>query len=320
MINVRTASLNLGISKNYETIIVKSVTGTGKTTAVASHMLKSGCTKIMSITARTTLSDQHVLSFTDSNMKNYQDPSVNLYEEDAFTICINSLLRIRDIDIAEYVIYIDEISSFLELTHNETLDNLLQELYSLLVHFVKHAKQVIVSDALITDGVFKFLEFRGVDKMIYIENSFQKYSGVPAVRIRDANLFLAELLQHCSDYSYFLYGNDSKTILNEHYQECRSVAKPEDHHKYILIDSEAKLNYIMRRSNLKVISYFSPLPLHTVLILILNYIKMCLYTSKAAPSNQVVHFSKQHVLDKSKHDFIMVRLWNINLSMIAFRM
>ena len=40
--------------------------------------------------------------------------------------------------------------------------------------------------------------------------------------------------------TFFLYGNDSKTILNEHYCACFDAAEPEDQHKYILIDSESK--------------------------------------------------------------------------------
>ena len=60
--------------------------------------------------------------------------------------------------------YIDEISSFLELTHNDTLDNVLKHVYHTLIRFIKHADKVIVSDALITDAVFELLKHRSDDK------------------------------------------------------------------------------------------------------------------------------------------------------------
>ena len=59
--------------KKYETSIIKSVTGTGKTTAINTHMktyLKEHpTTKFVSITARQSLSAQHMLSFKDIDAK-----------------------------------------------------------------------------------------------------------------------------------------------------------------------------------------------------------------------------------------------------------
>ena len=40
-------------------------------------------------------------------------------------------------DIENYVVYIDEVSSFLEFTHNDTLDNNIQTIYTSLIDIVK---------------------------------------------------------------------------------------------------------------------------------------------------------------------------------------
>ena len=47
----------------------------------------------MSITSRTSLSNQHTDTFRNINLRSYQD-TPNLYSKRAITICINSLLRI----------------------------------------------------------------------------------------------------------------------------------------------------------------------------------------------------------------------------------
>ena len=205
--------------KRYDTCIIKSVTGTGKTTAVSKHMqqymTKHLDKKLLSITARQSLSAQHVLSFKDIGMKSFLDKEVVLEDATAVTICINSLQKLKDIDISEYVVYIDEVASFLELSHNETLDSNLKSIYSLMVHFIKHAHKVIVSDALITDAVFQFLKNRDVDKMLYIENSFMKYEGVPATRLRNENVLNSMLLKKCDDKEPFLFGCDSCEVVTK---------------------------------------------------------------------------------------------------------
>ena len=59
--------------KNNETSNIKSCTGTGKTTAIAKHMeaymKENPHAKLLSITTRTSLCDQHVLSFKNIGMK-----------------------------------------------------------------------------------------------------------------------------------------------------------------------------------------------------------------------------------------------------------
>ena len=79
--------------------------------------------KFITLTTRTTLSDQHKETFKNVKLASYQDVK-NLYKKRAITICINSLERLSfldDDDMRNYILYIDEVSSFLEFTHNETL-------------------------------------------------------------------------------------------------------------------------------------------------------------------------------------------------------
>ena len=108
-------------------------------------------------------------------MQNYQDRDTDPYEAKALTSCINSLCKLIDLtdeEMSNYIVFIDEVSSFLELTHNDTLDNVLKHVYRTLIRFIKNAKKVIVSDALITDAVFELLKHLSDDTKIYVKNKF----------------------------------------------------------------------------------------------------------------------------------------------------
>ena len=150
-------------------------------------------------------------------MKHYKYTKLHYDDATSLTICISSLQKLwilDDADLQDYIVYIDEIVSFLELTHNDTLNSKLKEVFHLLSRIIRHAKKVIVSDALITDNVIEFLKHRNMDNAVIIENSFNKYLDVPAVRLRDENTFLEKLIQHCRDNDSFLFGCDSKKTVS----------------------------------------------------------------------------------------------------------
>ena len=85
---------------DHDTIIIKSCTGTGKTTAVAKHAAKcmEKGDKFLSITTRTSLSDQHQKSFETLGMKNYQDIRADFASAESLTICLNSLAKLGELD------------------------------------------------------------------------------------------------------------------------------------------------------------------------------------------------------------------------------
>ena len=162
---------------------------------------------LLSITARTTLSDQHVLSFQHIGMKDYRTFTANLHDVGSITICLNSLSKLYMLDkddLDDYVIYLDEVSSFLELTHNNTLDKNLMDVFAVVAKFIKHAGKVIVSDAMINDAVFVLLKRSDMHDAIFVQNEFKKYAGVPAVRVRDEADCLNKLVENCRANQFFL--------------------------------------------------------------------------------------------------------------------
>ena len=74
-------------------------------------------------------------------MYHYNDNEAE-YDQN-LTICINSILKLQTQgdDIKDYIIYIDEINSFLKLTHNETLDHRMKDIFFNLLDLIKICKK-----------------------------------------------------------------------------------------------------------------------------------------------------------------------------------
>jgi len=233
-------------SKN-QTVIIQSCTGTGKTTAVAEHtseyLKDNKHLNVLSIISRITLGDQHIKSFNSKNIKMFSY-SGGLVKNKHFIVCINSLLMMKDLkddDFKNYIVFIDEINSFIEhLTHNETLHHELKQIYSLLMRIIKNAHKVVVADALISDSVFTFLKAR--QNYFFIKNDYKKYEGIKAHRLKDENDFKIELEKRIKNNEPFFFGCDSCSIVEEYFYYFYEKAENKD--KFILFTANHKFNII----------------------------------------------------------------------------
>ena len=230
---------------HYNTIVMKSTTGTGKTTTTAKgvneYLQTNRKTKVLSIISKKSLCDQHISSFKKAgvHLTSYLDKDKQL-QHNNIVVCINSIMilsKMPDIEFSKYIVYIDEISSFLnDVTHNETLRGKLKICYQVLMRIIKNCHKLIVSDAKITDNVFNFLRTRNDTNIFYLENTYKKYQDVPAVRIRDEQLFLDKLIDHVKENDYFLCASDSCTEISKFYLECKKHYLDDDiEDKFILI-------------------------------------------------------------------------------------
>jgi hypothetical protein len=95
-------------------------------------------------------------------MRNYQEIKTHFNDVDSLTICLSSLAKLGDLDedeLGDYIVHIDEVSSFLEFTHNDaTTHGVLQHVFVLLQRLDKNAGKSIVSDDLINDDTYLFLK------------------------------------------------------------------------------------------------------------------------------------------------------------------
>ena len=239
------------IFDSYDTLIIKSDTGTGKTTHTGKQLnryFKYIGTKyqFVSIVNLINLAKQQLKSFKDNNIdiKSYKDNEVD-YIDGNFIICINSLKILDEMDDDYFnnkIIYVDEITSFLEgLTHNEKLNNYIKTIYDILIKLLKRAHKIITTDATIMDNVFDFLKFRDNNKKVYIINEFKKYENIDATRVKDENIFLNKITEHIDKNKYFLFGCDSCEAITKIYLKCVKDF-PDKVENIILITSNNKFD------------------------------------------------------------------------------
>ena len=252
-INSKYIQLTLDELNNSDTVIMKSCTGTGKTTTTAQAIKQYNSKqmrpkRILSIISKKSLASQHIKSFSDAGITlvNYLDKNKKV-ENDNIVCCINSIMLFKDVpeyELRNYIVYIDEIASFLsDITHNETLRGKLKLCYQILIRIVKNCHKLILSDAKITDNVFNFIKTRELfkEKTTYIDNLFKKYQDVPAIRIRDEQLQLDMMIEHVKTNNYFLCASDSCKTITKLYHECLKYNTID---KFILISANSSFEII----------------------------------------------------------------------------
>ena len=232
----------------YDTIIIESDPGTGKTTHTANQLKKYidkyNDYQIISLVDIINLAKQQITTFNDENIPliSYQDKNKCIYD-DHLVICINSLMILNymhDDFFKNKILYIDEINSFLEnLTINDTLNNNIKIIYEILMKLVKKSHKVILSDAHIKNNVFDFVNFRDNKTKIFIKNEHKKFINIKAVRMNDENLFIQKLLDNIKNNKYFLFGCDSCSIITKLYHKCINDNKDKEK-DFVLITSDSK--------------------------------------------------------------------------------
>lgn len=239
---------------NNETIVMQSTTGTGKTYAISKHieqyLLDNSEYKFLSLIRLESLAQQHCIYFENINMESYLnclDKNRRHFKDiKSLVICLNSIWRYRgitDYEISNMVIYIDEIYHFIDFTHNNLLEKHAKECFIMLSRFIKYAKKLIISDAMINNGVFYLFNDRiNTTPSLYLKNTFKKYEGVKAVRHRNANELLDKMVENIHNKNFFFFASCEKGVATNFYNKCLKEAPEELKHLFVLITSDSKIN------------------------------------------------------------------------------
>jgi hypothetical protein len=174
--------------QNNDTIVLQSCCGTGKTYSVAKYIAESK-DKVISIINRKSLLTAQIKEFNDKglDLSNYENKETYDLNENSI-ICINSIMkysRQSDDQFKDFVVYVDEINSFLEtLSHSSILTKDVKLVYETLMRIIKNCKKLIVSDHTMTDAVFHLFKNKKSKRTIYIKNNYQKFKGVHAHQMK----------------------------------------------------------------------------------------------------------------------------------------
>ncbi len=257
------------IFNNYDTIAIDSTTGTGKTTSTAKYSKQYINTnphiKFLSLVNLVKLNEQQLETFNDQglNVLNYQEVNSADMKNNNIICCLNSIHNklnwLNEEELSYYIVYIDEVSSFIDsLLFNDKLNHCLKQTYLMLMKIIKNCHKLILSDAIITPNVMNLIEKRTKPKRMYILNTYQKYKGIEAIRQNNENDFLNNIIKHIETDKYFLFGADSKTSITKYYNEMiKQFPTKQDKFLLITADTMKKLNNVEKQFKNKFV-FFSP--------------------------------------------------------------
>ena len=257
------------IFNKFDTIVIESTLGTGKTTSTAKYAKKyidaNPNIKFISLVNLIKLNEQQLETFNKEGLKllNYQDATQAELQDNNIICCINSIHNklnwLDDDTLKNYIVYIDEISSFIDsLLYNDKLNKTLHQTNLLLMKIIKNCHKLIISDAILTPNILNLIDKRKAINNIYINNEYKKYKGIDAIKYNDENQFFNLIKEHITNNNYFLFGADSKTIITKYYNEFIKLY-PEQKESFLLItaDTNIKLYDVEAQFKNKFV-FFSP--------------------------------------------------------------
>ena len=172
-------------TKNY---VIKSDTGTGKTTLFKKYAAENNL-NIISIISRISLGDDQYKSFNEEGIEiyNYRYSKRRFITGENVIITIDSISRLCRMDFKNYVIFLDEFNSLIE--YLMTCPNLKKtrcNVFRMLLRILENAQQIIAVDADIHSNSLKILNFCNVKYEFIINNYLHnKSNGEHPVKSRE---------------------------------------------------------------------------------------------------------------------------------------
>ena len=179
-----------------DNLVIRSDTGTGKTTTFKHYIGKSG-KPFLSIVSRKSLAHAQYIAFSEHGL------DVQLYTntEGAFKnglnyiVQIDSIMKANKLDYKDYTIFLDEFNSIVEyIVTSSTLDNKRTYVLKKFIDVLANAERVICVDADISDICFTVLDYAHISYK-YIINPYKHNQNVNAYEIDDYEKLKEKLLK-----------------------------------------------------------------------------------------------------------------------------
>ena len=203
--------------------VIKSDTGTGKTTAFKKY-IKNERKHFISIVSRKSLGQEQYRTFNAYGIDtHYYEEHPWCNQDDNYIVTIDSFFnRCCDIDFDDYVIFFDEWSSILDyLIDSGTIKNSRVRLTKFLVKAIKTCGEAILVDADINDNTFIALRFMTAEPILYIKNDFKhngQNGGVPMLEFNQEDSLIKKLKGMLGADDKWILCCDSAGIAKHYYE------------------------------------------------------------------------------------------------------
>ena len=207
-------------------LLIKSATGTGKTTATANliQKIRKGYDyRVLSIVSRVSLAQQHKKNF--KGMTYYQDIKPSEYSDcKDLVIQLDSIVHLNPNKLKNTILYLDEINSMFDyMLNSTTLKNRRLQVYNMLCMLICSASYVIGVDADMSDIVPKFFKFFDIDTHI-IHNKYKNAQG-KVTQYTCENKLIADMKAKMKRGEYFICCFDSLRCQDEIIPELKGYCE-----------------------------------------------------------------------------------------------
>ncbi len=223
---------------NKKYIIIKSDTGTGKTTSMLNYFEKEQeQNKFLSVVSRISLGESQYKLIIDRDIRIRMYNKHKLVNEDNIIIQLDSICnKLYKIDYTKYVIYLDEFSSILEHLHNSTtLNDKRVGVYKRFLKILRNCKKCVMVDADIDDICIRFIKALSND-VYFIENTYLNNKGVEADEVENYEDIINKMKDDISKDG-FCCCCDSKNVATDVYNNLIQD-NPEFKDQILLITDE----------------------------------------------------------------------------------
>tara|TARA_R110000824_G_scaffold74028_2_gene188469 strand:+ start:2965 stop:6039 length:3075 start_codon:yes stop_codon:yes gene_type:complete len=210
--------------KENDFVLLKSDTGTGKTTLVKNLLASNKSIRFSSIVSRISLAQEQYNIFSESNIdcRFYKNEN-NDYNGTSMITTVDSLFTHWDIlnNIENYVIFLDEFNSILNYIFqaDTCLGKTRTNVWKTLIEVLKRCKGFFCVDADVSDLCVKFLKSRLINRNFkFIQNTYKHNKNVQAVE----NYSLDTLITNIQKSPKFMVCCDSKKSAEFIYLECKT--------------------------------------------------------------------------------------------------
>ena len=226
-----------------ENLVIRSDTGTGKTTITCHYLFGDTSNRFLSIVSRISLAEEQCKNFNKFCNEKYEHEEriglttylykdipkyeFHMYEGDNLVIQLESIINCEQWDFSEYIVFMDEFNSIIEhLLSSDTLQKNRKRVFKLFCKIIQTCKQIVCVDADISDLCFKLLDGLDIDYEFRV-NDYKHNKNVISQELHDPDSFCERLQQ----YDEFLVCFDSKS-------EAERIREHMNDDSIIIYDSE----------------------------------------------------------------------------------
>tara|TARA_B110000046_G_scaffold18515_1_gene17697 strand:+ start:271 stop:3918 length:3648 start_codon:yes stop_codon:yes gene_type:complete len=222
--------------------VIWSQLGTAKTTSFLKYCVANNI-KILSVyhlitigesqlNAYKNIIDDHPRCYDRIGVCAYDDERPNFNDMSVLTTC-NSIQKVANRigfeEIGDYVIYLDEIHSMLNVFFtSETMKSCRREAYSTLMQVIKQSKGILASDGVINDTVINMFNDAKIP-IKFFKNIKKPCEGIPLKILGYKKSFFNEINKQLVDKKYFVLCSNQKRRIDEVKEYLfKKGVKPED--------------------------------------------------------------------------------------------